>query len=183
MTPFTTAGSDEPISCVFPRTTWLTSMVLEDATQDDCGLINHVITLIGRPIKLETALKRVDRQGPSIEAVPLLDVESFGDIVMVVAPRVWDVIEAFEPGIHQAFPVPVYVNGVPEADYLLVIWCQRAATLSRTYSFLPLTPGGDFRDSPWPKNKNDRVVHDKALVGYLHLWFEKPIENSCAQTP
>lgn len=92
--------------------------------------------------------------------------------VMVVSEKVREIIEEFEPGVHQLLPVDVYrpKANVPFARYYWLVVCNRIDSVDRKNT--TLKQGGRFGGSMWQPTEraNDKLVFNLSLIGLAYLW-------------
>jgi hypothetical protein len=104
---------------------------------------------------------------------------------LLVSPRVRDIVEQFEPGVHQLLPVELWrpkalkEGGPSFATHYWLVICQRIDSvdpLNTTYE----RSGGIREDgSTWTGgwkldgDSNKKVVHSKAAIAERHLWIDR----------
>lgn len=109
---------------------------------------------------------------------PMPDVETTRG-VDIVSERVRDVIERFEPGVHQFLPVDVYRPKAKEpfARHFWMIVCRRIDSIDPVHSTATRRPSGIW-DVDGPR------VRSLSSIGGAHLWCDPDIGtmyHSCSQ--
>lgn len=141
---------------------------LVDPTPDEGGLITRTGWTVGRPMKTEGMPTKVARKGVGLQVKPLLDVENFFG-QFLVNDTVKDIIEALEPGVHQFFPMELYVDGeLQRIDYFFNI-CNRLDTMDGEKTF-PLNARGFWKPK---KGEPSALVFSTAKIGDHHAWRDK----------
>ena len=90
-----------------------------------------------------------------------------------VSRRFKDIIEAFEPGVHQFFPIRLLrKNGEPfEGEYFLLNIRVAIAALDLDRSELHWTASGPAQEDRLPHiSYSGRIVLNKGLIEGHHLW-------------
>lgn len=141
---------------------------LLDATQDDGVVITKKGWTAGRPISAEGMPTKAVRKGVGLAIKPLVDAEAFFG-QLLVSDAFKEIVEELEPGVHQFFPMELYVGDeFQRTDYFFNI-CNRLDTMDRELSF-PINARGFFR----PKGNDDyRLVFSKEKIGNHHAWRDK----------
>lgn len=124
------------------------------------------------------------------DAAHLVDLDSDGALKYVSA-RARDLIERFEPGVHQFEPVVfVDLHGCKIADMFVFFVCQRLDTVDRAHTNMILSPhywraAKDVaRRKPElvPPNTDldaaPRIVFSLSQIGNAHVWRDKHIADS-----
>ena len=151
---------------------------LEDSTQDDGGLIMRRSLSAGRPVRVDENIPtKLLRHGPGIKRAKLLDVNQW--LGFLVCQTFKDIVEEFEPGVHQFFPMEYFdAKGEKKIGegYWLVI-CQRLDTLHDTLCIPPRNARGfmDWHNEALKdRDKSlDRVVFSKEKIRSHHMWKDK----------
>ena len=141
---------------------------LLDATQDDGVVITKKGWTAGRPMSAEGMPTKVARKGVGLAIKPLVDAEAFFG-QLLVSDAFKEIVEELEPGVHQFFPMELYVGDeFQRTDYFFNI-CNRLDTMDRELSF-PINARGFFR----PMGRDDyRLVFSKEKIGNHHAWRDK----------
>ena len=113
-----------------------------------------------------------------------------------VSSRFRDLVEQFEPGVHQFVPVEIYKRkgGEPAATYYWFIVCQRLDSVDRdhtTYMWrLDYTGENGFWTDEDPEteqiNEDAKLVFSRALIGAHHIWHDPHLlvfKNRLCSTP
>lgn len=97
---------------------------------------------------------------------------------IAVSSRFRDLVERFEPGVHQFFPVAIYKerDGAPVADYFWINVCNRIDSVhdnATTYQKKLDYEGRPF----WSRvGRNDaKLVFSREKIGPMHLWVDPNI--------
>lgn len=102
----------------------------------------------------------------------------------IVSPRFRDLVEQFEPGVHQFVPVDIYKKrtGAPVMTYYWFIVCQRIDSVDRehtTYKWQLDYTGkeGFWTDQIMNKETYEftpvpdaKLIFSKQLIGNHHIW-------------
>lgn len=141
---------------------------LIDPTLDDGTLITKEGLGDGRPMMAEGMPTKVVRKGVGLKIKPLVDAEAFYG-QLLVSDAFKEIVEELEPGVHQFFPMELYVGDeFQRTDYFFNI-CNRLDTMDRELSF-PINARGFFR----PMGRDDyRLVFSKEKIGNHHAWRDK----------
>ncbi|MEO1638018.1 MAG: DUF1629 domain-containing protein [Pseudomonadota bacterium] len=137
-----------------------------DASQDGGTVVTRFNS--GRRMKpdfMPTKIKRVDPNSPR---TPMLDVERFPSCFLV-CKEFKDIVEEFEPGVHQFFPMEIFESGDKIADYYLFNICTRLDTLHPELTF-PRDDRGFLRPV---KGKPFARVFATAAIGDHHIYVDK----------
>ena len=137
----------------------------------------------GRPIRTEYVPTKIEWQ----EDAPVPDVETQHGMV-VVPERFREIVEQFEPGVHQFLPV-AYVDraGKPVAQRYYFVPCNRLDSVDRQASTMILwkgslwLPASDFirrnRLAEIPPgfdvDAKPQIVFNNAQIGDKHAWCDK----------
>ncbi|PID36785.1 MAG: hypothetical protein CR993_03295 [Rhodobacterales bacterium] len=117
------------------------------------------------------------RKGPGIKRAKLLDVNRWRGFL--VCQTFKDIVEEFEPGVHQFFPMEYYDSKgekkIGEGYWMII--CQRLDTLHDTLCIPPRNERGfidDFNEEYADRDKSlDRVVFSKEKAAGYHMWHDK----------
>jgi len=133
----------------------------------------------GRPILPEHVFTRVEWQ----ESGPVPDVETVRGM-LVVSDRFREIVEKFEPGVHQFLPVD-YVDGhgAGLAKRYVFVACNRIDSIDRAQTTMVLFKGLwvpardlDRRKQEIPPgidvNAEPRLVFNNAQIGGRHAWSD-----------
>jgi hypothetical protein len=107
----------------------------------------------------------------------------------IVSPRFRDLVEQFEPDVHQFVPVEVYTErgGAPVATYYWLIVCQRLDSVDREHTTFKWEENGDPADPDvgyWSdyiikrdplemiKIEGSRLVFNASQVENNHIWCD-----------
>ncbi len=101
-----------------------------------------------------------------------------------VSDRFRDIVETFEPGVHQFLPFQILGSKkVVLADRWLMIVSNRLDSVDREKTTLILwkgaiwSPAQDFPSSEWPieydPSKPNKIVFNNEAIGAHHLWYDR----------
>jgi hypothetical protein len=169
-----------------PSTTWqemdgdFAQVFVNDPTPDGGGRISRVTYHVGRPIIVDQNIPtKLRRGGPNIKRAKLLDVNRYSGSLDLVNQTFKDIVEEFEPGVHQFFPMDYFDAKGEEKigeGYLMII-CQRLDTLHDTLCIPPRNDRGfvDRRNPAYADRDEslDRVVFSKEKIKGHHMWHDK----------
>ena len=134
---------------------------------------------VGRPVIPDKVPTKLKRSGPGIKRAKLLDVNRQSGGIDLVNQTFKDIVEEFEPGVHQFFPMEYFDAKGKEKigeGYWMII-CQRLDTLHDTLCIPPRNEKGfiDRRNPEYAdRDKSlDRVVFSKDKVKGHHMWHDK----------
>jgi hypothetical protein len=101
---------------------------------------------------------------------------------LAVSPRFCDLVEQFEPGVHQFFPVDIYkdLNNDPVATYYWINVCNRIDSVDGEKSGLFWKPAYDGTRGLW-RSKDDEYklpVFDLSKIGEAHLWVDPYVSQT-----
>jgi len=153
-----------------------------DPTRDGGGWFSDGSFHIGRPVIVDGNIPtKLKRGGPNVKRAKLLDVNRITGGLDLVCPKFKDIVEEFEPDIHQFFPMEYYDAKGKEKigeGYWMII-CQRLDTLHDTLCFPPRNEKGfmDFFNEKYGGTgrdlKLDKVVFDRKKIANHHMWHDK----------
>lgn len=125
----------------------------------------------GRPVNPDHVPTRILREGPHRFMPDVL----WPYLVPTISDSVKNIIEKFEPDVHQFLPVDIiWKNGsLAGRRYVLVI-CRRLDSIHRGLSTM------DFVPPLWRTGPNQRMVFDRSKIGDAHLWRDKHLLTSAA---
>ncbi|ATG35916.1 hypothetical protein PhaeoP23_01774 [Phaeobacter piscinae] len=139
----------------------------------------------GRSVKVdENFPTKLKRSGPGIKRAKLLDVNRQTGSLDLVNQTFKDIVEEFEPGMHQFFPMEYYDSKgkVKIGDGYWMVICQRLDTLHDTLCVPPRNDRGfidKFNEDYKDRNKSlDRIVFDKEKVSGHHMWHDEFLSMS-----
>lgn len=123
------------------------------------------------------------------DARPPLDIDQF-QALMFVSRRARDIIERFEPNMHQFEDVDyVRTNGEHVADMFVLFICQRLDTVDRKHTNMVLSPYRWTSVKQMLRRKPElvpadadpdapsRLVFNAQQIGGAHLWHDKHIDQ------
>lgn len=151
----------------------------------DAGFSPHTAssypTSQGRPIITEHAPTKVEWQ----ETGPVPDIEVVRGM-LVVPPHFREIVEQFEPGIHQFLPVDFLDrNGALLAKRYFFVACNRIDSVDRAHTTMILSKGARWRPaqevarrrpediSPgFDVNVAPKLVFSNEKIGNKHAWCD-----------
>lgn len=93
-----------------------------------------------------------------------------------VSPRFRDLVEQFEPGVHQFVPVEIYKdrNGSPVATYYWFIVCQRLDSVDPEHTTYKWTLDRTGKDGFWDNRDvpEAKLVFSNKMVAGHHIWHD-----------
>lgn len=137
-----------------------------DETQDDGRKVRGLDC--GRPVAGNHMPTRLRRGGTTDH--PLMDAEAGYGGTTLVDRKFKDIVESFEPGVHQFFPMAIERRGKVIAERFLFVIGNRLDTLHRDLCVPPLQPGQLYTPN---RDGNDRRVFDLRRIGNRHAWHDK----------
>ena len=149
-----------------------------DTTPDDGGHIS-VPGEVGRPIHTEFLPTKLLKQGRKRS---LLDFDmAYG--LMLCSERFKDLVEQFEPGVHQFVAVDLYWKSREYAGkrHFFVV-CNRLSTINQEHSSLSILKFSDgYTYQLMIQGPNKITFNRSDCIGY-HLWLDKRLLklNACS---
>ena len=119
---------------------------------------------MGRAVKPDNVPTKLRRTGPPVSRAKLLDVNAQTGSLDLVCQTFKDIVEEFEPDVHQFFPMTYYNSKGTEVigeGYFMVI-CQRISTLHETLCVPPLDELGRYL-TPSIRQSPEYQASDKTL--------------------
>ena len=164
----------------------LSDVEVADLTPDEGGPIMRSSWHVGRAVKPDNVQTKLRRTGPPVSRAKLLDVNAQTGSLDLVCQTFKDIVEEFEPDVHQFFPMTYYNSKGTEVigeGYFMVI-CQRISTLHETLCVPPLDERGRYKstsveESPDYQKRDkslDRKMYSTSKIGGRHMW--RDIKNA-----
>ena len=152
------------ISLIGPEKTF-TAAFLDPASVDRASKISPSPMAEGYPVDPATVPKAIlwESKRPHLPDLGKLHG------IDLVSDRVRDLIEGFEPGVHQFLPVDFFRRKEKEPfarAYWLVV-CRRIDSADPTHTTHPRHPTGIWRPKP-----DGLFVFNLAAIGSAHLWYD-----------
>jgi len=138
------------------------------ALQDNSPDGKFLVTLgMGRPVNPKSMPTRFRRQGNN--GLPIYDIDgAWGGFCVV--ERFKDIVEAFEPGVHQFLPFEIEQGGEVIAKRHLFYICNRLDTLAKDQCRPPVEPGRNYMPN---YDGNDVEVFERQKIGDHHAWCDR----------
>ena len=106
------------------------------------------------------------------KTVPMADFISAARSGTLVSTRVKQIIEGFEPNIHQFFPMSILHRGKEIGTMHYLIICKRLDTLDYNRTSPPIAENArGWRRDPMHREKANFVFRKSAVKGH-HLWHD-----------
>jgi hypothetical protein len=124
---------------------------------------------LGRPIKPDNVPIKFEWGGPKNRKLPDA---LYGSGVVFASDRLKELIERFEPGVHQFFPIDIIYKSNKElaAKMFFLNICARLDSVDRELTTCP------FPDEiMWRPDKGGTLVFNMDQIGNHHLWHDKHI--------
>lgn len=140
-----------------------------DLTQDGGIEILPIRGKFGRPLEAAHIPTKIQIDGPKRELADLRE-----GLALFVDVKFKDVVETFEPGVHQFFPVEfVWKDGSHAADRFWFVPCNRLDSVDREQTTF------EFRNIWYlDGDPNKRLVFNRSQIGKRHVWMDKFISGS-----
>ncbi len=122
----------------------------------------------GRPVDPTYMPTRLRRKGN--EGRPLHDVRNIWGGGLLVTERFKGIVECFEAGVHQFFPIQIEQRGKVIADRYIFYVCNRLDTLAKDLCVPPVAEGAKYMPA---YDGNDRMVFDAKKIGAHHAWNDR----------
>ncbi|CAN7321583.1 hypothetical protein LJR098_001654 [Rhizobium sp. LjRoot98] len=134
-----------------------------DVTRDVGVRIRPNYSYYGRPIEVAHVPTKIELSGPKR---PILDIyDAFG---LAVSVKIKDVIENFEPNVHQFFPIEfVWEDGSHAAHRFWFVPCNRLDTVDRAKTTF------EFRNLWFLDGSKKELVFNRSQIGGHHVWIDK----------
>lgn len=120
-----------------------------------------------KPDHMPTKLRR---GGPGLDIFPLLDVDSYTSCLLV-NQTFKDILEELEPGVHQFFPMEIFIKDYKVGDRYWLNICNRLDSKHRGLTW-PLNEYGLHRPTR-EQRANDKLVFSEDAIGGHHAWHDK----------
>jgi hypothetical protein len=133
-----------------------------DLTRDDGTRVRPGHSYYGRPYETRYVPTKIELSGPKR---PIGDIyDAYG---LLVSMTVKDVIENFEPHIHQFFPVElVWKDGGHAAYRFWFVPCNRLDTVDRARTTF------EFRNVWFLDGSKKELVFSRSQIGSHHVWID-----------
>ena len=139
-----------------------------DLTRDDGIRVRPGYSYYGRPVEATYIPTKIELTGPKRPIPDLYDAFSLS-----VSAKVKDVIESFEPDVHQFFPIEiVWEDGGHAADRFWFVPCNRLDTVDRAKTTY------EFRNVWFLDGSKKELVFNRSQIGNHHVWIDKFIVMS-----
>lgn len=117
----------------------------------------------GRPIEATHLPTKIELSGPKRQIPDLYDAYA-----LFISAKVKDVIESFEPDVHQFFPIEfVWEDGSHAADRFWFVPCNRLDTVDRAKTTF------EFRNLWFLDGSKKELVFNRSQIGSHHVWIDK----------
>lgn len=134
-----------------------------DITRDVGVRIRPIYSYCGRPFEATYIPTKIELTGPKRPVLDLYD--AYG---LSVSAKVKDVIERFEPGVHQFFPIQfLWKDGQLAADRFWFVPCNRLDTVDRAKTTF------EFRNLWYLDGSKKELVFNRSQIGNHHVWIDK----------
>ncbi len=123
----------------------------------------------GRPINVAGLPTNLKREPARLDK--LKDVYSAPKDMFYVSENFKEIVEKFEPGIHQFFPYTLTLKGNTRVPFYLFNICQRISAMAEDHTVPPLdmTKRRRYRRI---NDGSDILVFSKSAIGNRKLWAE-----------
>ena len=139
-----------------------------DLTRDVGVRIRPNYVYCGRPIEATYLPTKIELSGPKRQIPDLYDAYA-----LFISAKVKDVIESFEPDVHQFFPIEiVWEDGGHAADRFWFVPCNRLDTVDRAKTTY------EFRNVWFLDGSKKELVFNRSQIGNHHVWIDKFIVMS-----
>ncbi|MCV9996819.1 hypothetical protein OE766_00990 [Pararhizobium sp. YC-54] len=136
-----------------------------DLTRDGGVRIRPGYSYYGRPLEPTHIPTKIELSGPKR---PIRDI--YAAYGLIVSAKFKDVIESFEPNVHQFFPIElVWEDGSHAADRFWFIPCNRLDTVDRAKTTF------EFRNVWFLDGSKKELVFSRPQLGNHHVWIDKYI--------
>lgn len=142
---------------------------LVDATPDSGRSIRTGSFDHGRPIKSENLPTTFKRERANKYA--LSDCHSAPGKSLLISARFKEIIETFEPDVHQFFPIAISQGQKEIGTLYFFVVCNRIDGLDHAACVPPIN-AGDRLYSP-TYGPTDKRVFNRSQIGAAHIWAER----------
>lgn len=134
-----------------------------DMSRDAGVRVRASYSYYGRPYEPEHVPTKIEVSGPKR---PIPDIyDPYG---LLVSAKFKDVVERFEPNLHQFFPIElVWTDGRHAADRFWFVPCARLDTVDRTKTTF------EFRNVWFLDGSKKELVFNRSQIGNHHVWIDK----------
>lgn len=134
-----------------------------DLTRDGGIRVRSGYSYYGRPFEAEYVPTRIELSGHKRQIPDVYD--PYG---LQVNAKFKEVIERFEPGIHQFFPIEfVWKDGSHAADRFWFVPCARLDSVDRAKTTF------EFRNVWFLDGSKKELVFNRSQIGGHHVWIDK----------
>ncbi|TQV65615.1 imm11 family protein [Aliiroseovarius halocynthiae] len=125
----------------------------------------------GRPVNgthMPTRLRR--KRVSDNKGFPIDDVRNIWGGGLLVSAAFKDVVERFEPGVHQFFPITIEQGGKAQFERFGFYICNRLDTLAKDECVPPVG-----EDEQWKRIRGQeyKKIFDTQKIGSHHVWHDK----------
>lgn len=110
-------------------------------------------------------------EGVSPTKQTLADITYAGGVRMLVPKLFKDIVEDFEPDVHQFFPATIIHRNKPIADRYIFNICNRLDTVNRNLTVPEMPVGTLYKGISG--TEGHKFVHDVKAIASFHAWHEK----------
>lgn len=143
-------------------------VVIADTSPDGGGAISNNQFTAGRPIAPDYVPSHIKRQRPF--KYPLADYMPADKMASYVSGAFKDLIEEFEPGVHQFFEMRATSRKEELDPMYLFIVCNRLDSLDHDASVPPILPGNKSYRPTF--SSSDKRVFNRTQIGGAHFWCD-----------
>lgn len=123
----------------------------------------------GRPIKSDNLPKKFLYRSK----LPVQDYETRYGMILV-SSRFREIIEEFEPGVHQFFPIEyVRENNIHVAKMWMMVVCKRLDSVDREHTTMKLNFFWSGDGAP----PDAKLIFNEATIDGHHIWCDKHLMN------
>ncbi len=139
-----------------------------DTSRDGGRIASFSTGYSGRAIDPTHMPTRMRRKGNT--GLPLHKVHEIWGGGLLVSDTFRNIVERFEPDVHQFFPIAIELRGKVIFERFYFHICNRLDTLAKDKCVPPVEVGKLYMPA---YDGNDKVIFDTAAIGGHHFWNDK----------
>jgi len=143
-------------------------LTLQDESPDGRFSVKFKLGNSGRPVDPTHMPTRCRRKGN--KGFPIYDVDGMWGGGLLVTDKFKEIVEAFEPDVHQFFPLRIEQGGKLVAERFIFYICNRLDTLAKDRCQPAVAAGERYMPA---YDGNDKRVYDSSKIGAHHAWRDR----------
>jgi len=152
----------------------LDTVELLDSRPDGRWSVSFGLGPSGRPVDGTHVPTRLRRERiKANEGRPINDVRNIWGGGLLVSAGFKEVVERFEPGVHQFFPITIEQGGKPQFERFAFYVCNRIDTLAKDKCVPQVGEDERWRPGLNGADPKEKRVFDSKKSASFHAWHEK----------